>query len=572
MPTPLHLLFVLVLSLLPLLTLVAAQANRTVDDFSPLLSYTPESAIIRGDLTGFDISKLYNGTVTIMNATVADSVNMSFKFTGSEIYIFLAKPQNDGQFGNGYQIYMDGVAVSDVGSFDQETDAEYADLAYSNTSMRLAPHTLVFEATAGEVYLDYVVFRSNNPTPETSIPPLPEPSSASASGVATSGRSKATTGTSNPNPPNSSESATGTVKKLASHTALIAGAAAGVVILLLLGTGVAVCVFVRRRGRSRTQTQSPYGGGMGPGYPPPTMSQAGSDAALLYNSSAGASQHSLHGHGHHLQPQMPPPPPMPRPPQQEYEYARYPGPGAVQQQQQYQPMHNPYSPPPHAQSYDTSPNAYLQPHQLHQQQQHNAYPPSPSPSPSSPSPSSPSAYSSSAHSHSHSLVYDPNASRTLAYAQSLEGTILAEQRAVEAEYARPGSELGWGDEKKRAMAIPVQQQQQQQRGNVNEVKPEQRFGVMNPDSRSVGRSWSTRTGTSTAPPLANPAPVSYPYPSRTPSAPSPRSHSRSPAASNPPASPDISNIAAEMHALRAQVARLEGERLEREGVPPPAYD
>ncbi|KAJ7051476.1 hypothetical protein C8F01DRAFT_1376806 [Mycena amicta] len=564
MPTVLSLLFPLLL-----LPLVAAQANRTVDDFSPLLSYTPESAIIRGDLTGFDISKLYNGTVTIMNATVADSVNMSFKFTGSEIYIFLAKPQNDGSFGNGYNIYMDGVAVSDVGSFDQETDAEYADLAYSNTSMRLAPHTLVFEATAGEVYLDYVVFRSNNPTPETSIPPLPEPSSASASGVATSGRSKATTGTSNPNP-NSSESATGTVKKLTSHTALIAGAAAGVVILLLLGVGVAVCVFVRRRGRSRTQTQSPYGGGMGPGYPPPTMSQAGSDAALLYNSSAGASQHSLHGQ---MPPQMqippPPPPPMPMPPQQEYEYARYPGPGAAQQQQQYQPMHNPYSPPPHAQSYDTSPNAYLQPHQQHQQQ-HNAYPPSPSPSPS---PSSPSAYSSSAHSHSHSLVYDPNASRTLAYAQSLEGTILAEQRAVEAEYARPGSELGWGDEKKRAMAIPVQQQQQQQRGNVNEPKWEQRFGVMNPDSRSVGRSWSTRTGTSSAPP-PNPPPVptsgSGAYnnytPSRTPSAPNPRTRS------NPPASPDISNIAAEMHALRAQVARLEGERLEREGVPPPAYD
>ena len=53
------------------------QENRTVDDFSPQMTYTPGSAVAHGNLTGFDISKLYNGTVSIMNATVLDSVNMT---------------------------------------------------------------------------------------------------------------------------------------------------------------------------------------------------------------------------------------------------------------------------------------------------------------------------------------------------------------------------------------------------------------------------------------------------------------------------------------------------------------
>ena len=82
------------------------------------------------------------------------------------------------------------------------------------------------------------------------------------------------------------------------------------------------------------------------------------------------------------------------------------------------------------------------------------------------------------------------------------------------------------------------------------------FAVANPGV-DVERSWSTRTGGSTY--LHHPQPQTPPIPS--PSPPSTAS-----------GAPDISTMAAEMVALRAQVARLEGERLEREGVPPPAYD
>jgi hypothetical protein len=61
--------------------LAAGQANRTVDDFSPLITYTPATNVTHLDTTGFDVSKLYNGTIGIMNAT--DSMNMTLKFTGA---------------------------------------------------------------------------------------------------------------------------------------------------------------------------------------------------------------------------------------------------------------------------------------------------------------------------------------------------------------------------------------------------------------------------------------------------------------------------------------------------------
>jgi hypothetical protein len=61
--------------------LATGQANRTVDDFSPLITYTPATNVTHLDTTGFDVSKLYNGTIGIMNAT--DSMNMTLKFTGA---------------------------------------------------------------------------------------------------------------------------------------------------------------------------------------------------------------------------------------------------------------------------------------------------------------------------------------------------------------------------------------------------------------------------------------------------------------------------------------------------------
>jgi hypothetical protein len=65
--------------------LAAGQANRTVDDFSPLITYSPADALTHTDITGFNISKLYNGTVGIMNTTVVNQINMTLKFTGASL-------------------------------------------------------------------------------------------------------------------------------------------------------------------------------------------------------------------------------------------------------------------------------------------------------------------------------------------------------------------------------------------------------------------------------------------------------------------------------------------------------
>lgn len=66
--------------------LTAAQANRTVDDFSPLVTYSPASAVEHLDTTGFDVAQLYNGTVALINATDV-AINMTMKFTGALILL-----------------------------------------------------------------------------------------------------------------------------------------------------------------------------------------------------------------------------------------------------------------------------------------------------------------------------------------------------------------------------------------------------------------------------------------------------------------------------------------------------
>ncbi|KAF7291358.1 hypothetical protein MIND_01280300 [Mycena indigotica] len=494
-----------------------AQANRTLDDFSPALVYTPATppALVRGALAGFNVSELYNGTVAVLNATAAPghSVNMSVKFTGTEIYVFLAKPQNAsaGAYGIAYNVYLDGAQVDQVGSFDQDTDAEYAQEGYTNSNLNLTlkAHTLVFEATDGAVYLDYVVFRSNNPTPETSIAPikaLPSPSSAAPSGSA------AATGTKSR--PGETPLASAVAERKRSRVPLIAGAAAAV--LCLLGAGVAACICLRRR-NARRPAAAVLPGGPGP-YPAmsQSLSYAGgqvyaSDAALV------GSQHSVSAHGHAPYGYTDAPPPLPS------------------------QQHNLYQHPPHLQpqAYDSPmPNLYLSPPA---QPQPMTYPPAPSPV--SPPLTSPSAYSPVSPSDTYAYApptptaYDPRGAATLAYTPSQSShssrsayderaRILAEQRRIEAEYERPGWASLSGAEEKRRLR-----------------EHEERLGVANPgplspaspasSSAGMQRSWSTRTGTSGSGAGAE----------------------------------DISHIAAEMHALRAQVARLEGERLEREGRP-----
>jgi hypothetical protein len=58
----------------------STQVNHTIDDASPLVTYR---AVIDRNLTGFDPSKLNDGTVTFIAATPHDSSTISMNFTGT---------------------------------------------------------------------------------------------------------------------------------------------------------------------------------------------------------------------------------------------------------------------------------------------------------------------------------------------------------------------------------------------------------------------------------------------------------------------------------------------------------
>ncbi|KAJ6566635.1 hypothetical protein B0H19DRAFT_1374120 [Mycena capillaripes] len=530
--------------------LAAAQANRTVDDFSPLITYTPASDVTHFNTTGFDVSKLYNGTIGIMNAT--DVVNMTLKFTGTAIWLFLAKPETTDGFGEAYTIFVDGVDVNDVGEGSAVDDAEYADLAFSNETMPLGPHVITL-STSGIVYFDYAVFTSNDPTPETTIPPVhPLSSSASATGKAKN--------TANPPAPPSQSSAA--AKKGTSHVAAIAGAAAGVI--LLLGAGVAVLLMRRRRTRPAMNApqkqnypgygggQPPYGGGQsGYGANPGALT---SEAGLL-RVPTHVSQYS----SSHPGPQ-PMPPPLPDA-QHQYQYQaqgqQFQQPYQAQQaqypvQQQY-PAQSQYDPQVQAHPQFSSPSQlpYHEPHSHQYQpqvqtqyssaavaQQQSYHDPHPQQAYHDPQPTQP-----------HRLQ-DP-----FAYVQPHNAAmqrVMAEQRAVEAEYARP---TAWIVDEKKEKEAPLVLER-----NTSQLAPS--TATLSPSSPS----WSGSVDAHAYPPSPN-SYSSSPSPSRGTST---HGHVHGQGKVQG-ADPALSNIAAEMQALRAQVARLEGER-GREDLPPPAYD
>lgn len=81
------------------------------------------------------------------------------RIPGSAIWLFTAKPQTRDGFSTAFDIFLDGVAVDAVGSFDNEDKAEYGVLAYSNEALALAPHTVQLAADdGGLVYFDYAIF------------------------------------------------------------------------------------------------------------------------------------------------------------------------------------------------------------------------------------------------------------------------------------------------------------------------------------------------------------------------------------------------------------------------------
>ncbi|KAK7036220.1 hypothetical protein R3P38DRAFT_2911038 [Favolaschia claudopus] len=589
------------LSLCP--TFTTAQANRTIDDFSPQIIYSPASGVTHTNLTGFDITKLYNGTIGVMNGTAA-AVNMTLKFTGTAIWLFLAKPETKDTFVTGYTIFLDGAEVNDAASVDENTDPEYGSVGYSNDKLQLGPHIVTLQATEDPVYFDYAVFTSNNPNPETTIPPVqPPPSSASSSASPAKNTNAHSSGSAPPQPSAAS-------LKTKPRIALYAGVAAAAI--LVLGSAIAfLCIRSRRRAAgpvvvlpqqqyTSRPPQYPHPGGLTQQQQQQGMYGAQtSEAALLHpsdlNSALSISQHSSASSF-----------PSPQSDQQHNFYT------INNQASQYQPY------PPQINTQFSIP-----------------YAPNPTSSLSSSSAYPPSATADSSHRpHSHTqLPYQPD---PFAYQGGAEmQRVMAEQHAVEAEYAAPAvwvvNEKGVDKQSmyrdgEQQYGVPSQtlyphpQQQRYQNaggggGNLERVMEKHRVAEEEyADGRRLGQKQTQTQGweRDEKPLQTHEHSMAYgnsssntsshaltPSQSLSPS----RSHSNASARTNwderdhdashtrvqghtpdlvetyppTPSSPGsssahgeaaISTIAAQMAQLRAQVARLEGERREEA---PPAY-
>ncbi|KAJ7315692.1 hypothetical protein DFH08DRAFT_820264 [Mycena albidolilacea] len=175
--------------------LVAGQANRTVDDFSSLVSYSAVEAVTHLDSTGFDVTRLNNRTVAVMNSTVSASISMTMNFTGTALWLFLTMPATTPESTStaSYTIFLDGAVVLDVGQTPLEADAMYNAVAYSNTSLHLGAHEVILRINdGGTAYFDYAVFTSDNPNPEISTAPVQPPASTGtpSESAATGGKPK----------------------------------------------------------------------------------------------------------------------------------------------------------------------------------------------------------------------------------------------------------------------------------------------------------------------------------------------------------------------------------------------
>ncbi|KAF7362981.1 hypothetical protein MVEN_00649700 [Mycena venus] len=221
-------LFTLVSAYAPL---VAGQANRTIDDFSPLISYSPADAVTHLDTTGFDPAKLNNRTIAVLNSTVSASLNMTMEFTGTALWLFLAEPVPTTARTSiaSYTIFLDGAEVLDVGQTPLAARAVYSAPAYSNTSLSLGAHEVTMRINdGGTAYFDYAVFTSDDPIPEASLVPVQPTGSSSVSASKSTGTAASVS--------------TGAAKP---HTAAIAGAIAGGILLLL--AAFLALLFLRRR-------------------------------------------------------------------------------------------------------------------------------------------------------------------------------------------------------------------------------------------------------------------------------------------------------------------------------------
>ncbi|KAJ6456018.1 hypothetical protein C8R47DRAFT_191099 [Mycena vitilis] len=152
---------------LPARIVCAALMNHTLDDLSPLVVY--HAPAVERNLTGFDPSKLKDGTVTHIAANTSDSATISMNFTGTAVYIFVAYPDGRADVTPaGFITHVDDVR-SGGWSPGNITESFWNLCAYQNTTLTNGLHTLVIEVSLGrELYFDYVRYSSVIPDPTSS--------------------------------------------------------------------------------------------------------------------------------------------------------------------------------------------------------------------------------------------------------------------------------------------------------------------------------------------------------------------------------------------------------------------
>ncbi|KAJ7469576.1 hypothetical protein FB451DRAFT_1176816 [Mycena latifolia] len=230
--------------ILPLLTLIqvsswtsvrGAQVNYTIDDASPLVQY--RAPPLDRNLTGFNSSRLFNNTVTFVPATAQDSPTISFNFTGTAFYIFVAYPSGHNEsFTSGFIARIDDVPS---GGWELPNTAPmYNYLTYHNRTLKNTFHNVTLQIQPEwELYFDYAIYTTGDPDP---TPGVPGSSTSSAAPLNTGGLSAA--------------SAT----KKVPVGAVVGGIVGGVLFLALIATPF----LLRRCARAKQKrTPTPFVGG-----------------------------------------------------------------------------------------------------------------------------------------------------------------------------------------------------------------------------------------------------------------------------------------------------------------------
>ncbi|KAJ7081443.1 hypothetical protein C8R44DRAFT_754048 [Mycena epipterygia] len=167
----------------------AAQTNYTIDDSSPIVEY--RAALWAQSTEGFNISELYNGTVTFVHEDPNGTPTIAMNFSGTALYIFVAYPS-----GKAATVPIGFVARIDDFPAGEWTADELAplhnQLAYSNNTLPNGPHTVLLQLCARcSLYFDYAIITSDtDPASSTSSPSSTLPQITSPPSVSTSGAKK----------------------------------------------------------------------------------------------------------------------------------------------------------------------------------------------------------------------------------------------------------------------------------------------------------------------------------------------------------------------------------------------